>query len=126
VSTNKTAQLIFDGLLLIGLFLMAVAIGCQSQNGPRDNVANTFLRDYAIGLSSAFLKAGSEVEQGNIKTDADLLEALKGATESARKEAAIGIDTYLEEKLSNGDLTRDDAKVLRDLGQQFREAYRGR
>lgn len=126
MSTNKTAQLVFDSLLLIGLLLVTVAIGCQPGRSGRDDVANTFLRDYAIGLSSAFLRAATEVEQGNIKTDADVLEALKSATETARKEAAIGIDTYLEEKLSNGELSRDDAKVLRDLGQQFREAYRGR
>jgi hypothetical protein len=63
------------------------------------------------------------VENGAIKTDAELLEYLQPETAQARKQAAIGIDQYLENNLSNGELKKSDVTVLRDLGQQFRGAY---
>jgi hypothetical protein len=48
---------------------------------------------------------------------------LQPETAQARKQAAIGIDQYLENNLSNGELKKSDVTVLRDLGQQFRGAY---
>lgn len=123
---SKTAQLVAEVALWAAMLCLGIAVGCQTVKPASNNVAEQFLKDYAINLSGAFIKAASEVEQQAIKTDADLLAALKTETEYARKEAAKSIDQYLEANLSNGELKPADVQVLRDLGQQFRRAYGGR
>ena len=122
--TTKTA-IWFDLVLWCAMLCLGIANGCQSPIRP-NNVAEQFLRDYAVNLNGGFSKAAAAVEEGIIKTDAELLDALKHETEFARKEAAKSIDHYLEANLSNGELSSKDVTVLRDLGKQFQGVYRGR
>ncbi len=121
--SNSRAQLIFDLLMLTSLLSFGLVLGCQRGQPKVETTASRFLKDYAIGMSSAFIQAAAAVENGAIKTDAELLEYLQPETAQARKQAAIGIDQYLENNLSNGELKKSDVTVLRDLGQQFRGAY---
>ena len=117
----KREQLLFD----VGCFVICVCaavIGCATVS-PRDrNTADEFLRQYAIGLHGAFSEAAAAVEQGGVKTDAELLEFLQPRTESARKEAAATIDNYMESNISDGELKKSDATALRNLATQFRGA----
>lgn len=121
--SNNRAQLIFDLLMLTSLVSFGLVLGCQRGQVQIETTASRFVKDYAIGMSGAFIEAAAAVDSGAIKTDVELLEYLQAKTGDARKEAAIGIDQYLESNLSNGELKKIDATVLRDLGQQFRRAY---
>lgn len=62
------------------------------------------------------------MDNGGIKTDAELLEFLKPRTESARQEAAKTIDQYMESHISNGELKRSDADQLQALAKMFEDA----
>jgi hypothetical protein len=62
-----------------------------------------------------FRAAAGEVEAGRIATDAELLTYLQTGSESARLKTADAIGVYLEKRLSNGELSPQDAIPLREL-----------
>ena len=115
------AQTLFDAFLFIGL-LGVFVLGCIGVVPKPRTEASEFLRQYSIGLHGAFSEAAAAIENGGIKTDSDLLEFLKPRTEAARTEAARTIDQYMEANMANGELSQADAKKLRELAAQFKDA----
>jgi len=114
-----------DGIVLFALVTIAVAaitLGCTGLSPRSRTTGQEFLRQYAIGLHGAFTQAAAAVDDGGIKTDAELLEFLRPRTESARQEAAKTIDHYMEARISNGELKRSDADELRALAKMFKDA----
>jgi hypothetical protein len=118
---KNRAQTAFDVFLFIGLLAVFV-MGCIGFSPKPRNTASEFLRQYSIGLHGAFSETAAAIENGGVKTDSDLLEFLKPRTEAARVEAARTIDQYMEANMANGELSRADAKKLRELATMFKDA----
>jgi hypothetical protein len=119
----KRDQAIFDLACLV-IVAAAITLGCATAQPRTRSVAQEFLREYSIGLHGAFSEAAAAIESGGIKTDVELLEFLQPRTEQARKQAAANLDTYMENNISNGELSRKDTDALRQLATQFREAHK--
>lgn len=119
----KREQAIFDVACLV-IVAAAITLGCATTQPRARSVAQEFLREYSVGLHGAFSEAAAAVETGGIKTDTELLEFLQPRTEQARKQAAANLDLYMENSISNGELSRKDSDALRQLATQFREAQR--
>jgi len=114
-----------DGIVLFAVVTIAAAaitLGCTGLMPRSRSTGQEFLRQYAIGLHGAFAQAAAAVDDGGIKTDAELLEFLRPRTESARQEAAKTIDQYMESHISDGELKRNDAEELRALAKMFKDA----
>jgi hypothetical protein len=119
----KRDQAIFDLACLV-IVAAAITLGCATAQPRTRSVAQEFLREYSIGLHGAFSEAAAAIESGGIKTDVELLEFLQPRTEQARKQAAANLDTYMENSISDGELSRKDSDALRQLATQFREAHK--
>lgn len=117
---RRNNGIIFSAKLAIAA--AAITLGCTGLSPRSRSTGQEFLRQYAIGLHGAFSQAAAAVDDGGIKTDAELLEFLKPRTESARQEAAKTIDQYMESHISNGELKRSDADQLRALAKMFKDA----
>jgi hypothetical protein len=106
-------------LALVGLYSLT-GLGCRQGLLPPPateggRVAVEFLADYRLELGKVFRAAAGEVEAGRIATDAELLTYLQTGSESARLKTADAIGVYLEKRLSNGELSPQDAIPLREL-----------
>lgn len=115
----------FDAVVAVFVVWLVMLAACSAQRQPSKTTAGVFISEYCEQMSGAFDLASQAVGRGEITTDKQLLEMLRGLTEKARTSSAQHVDRYLEQNIADGKLDDKDAKVLKELADQF-EALSGR
>ncbi len=115
----------FDAVVAVFVVWLVMLAACTTQRQPSKTTAGVFISEYCEQMSGAFDLASQAVGRGEITTDKQLLEMLQGLTEKARTSSAQHVDRYLESNIADGKLDDKDAKILKDLADQF-EALSGR